>query len=122
MLSPIDLSKLTPGFSDPVQGSQQTFRAVLDAMAHPGRIVSIYKSLSPPRPINLASAAVCMTLIDFDTTLWADLKPGSKGVDWLRFHCGCPISSDPSKAVFALITRNNGMPTLNKFNTGNEPV
>ncbi|MDY6792763.1 MAG: phosphonate C-P lyase system protein PhnH [Thermodesulfobacteriota bacterium] len=120
MLSPIDLSKLTPGFSDPVQGSQQTFRAMLDAMAHPGKIVSIYKFLSPPTPMNPASAAVCMTLIDFDTTLWTDLKPGSKGVDWLRFHCGCPISADPSKAVFALITRSDEIPILNKFNTGSD--
>jgi alpha-D-ribose 1-methylphosphonate 5-triphosphate synthase subunit PhnH len=31
MVSPIDLNRLTPGFSDPVQDSRQTFRAILDA-------------------------------------------------------------------------------------------
>ena len=50
MVSPIDLKRLTPGFSDPVQDSQQTFRAILDAMAHPGRIVITDNTLSPPTP------------------------------------------------------------------------
>ena len=72
------------------------------------------------RPLNLASAAVCLTLLDFETTLWTDLKSNAKGIGWLRFHCGCSIVTDPSKAVFALITRSDTMPTLNKFKTGND--
>jgi len=120
MVSPIDLSRLTPGFSDPVQRSQQTFRAVLDAMAHPGRIVTTDNTLSPPRPLNLASAAVCLTLLDFETTLWTDLQSHAKGTGWLRFHCGCSVVTDPSEAVFALITRSDTMPILNKFKTGSD--
>jgi alpha-D-ribose 1-methylphosphonate 5-triphosphate synthase subunit PhnH len=120
MVSPIDLNRLTPGFSDPVQGSQQTFRAVLDAMAHPGRIVTTDNTLSPPRPLNLASAAVCLTLLDFETTLWTDLKSDAKGTGWLSFHCGCSIVRDLSEAVFALITHSDAMPTLNKCKTGND--
>ena len=120
MVSPIDLNRLTPGFTDPVQGSQQTFRAMLDAIAHPGRIVATDNVLSPPRPLNLASAAVCLTLLDFETSLWTDLKFDAKGTGWLRFHCGCSIVTDPSEAVFALITRSDTMPILNKFKTGND--
>ena len=120
MLSPIDLNRSTPGFSNPVQDSRQTFRAILDAMAHPGRIVTTDNFLFPPAPLNLASAAVCLTLLDFETTLWTDLKSDAKGTGWLRFHCGCSIVSDPSEAVFALITRSDTMPTLNKFKTGND--
>ena len=120
MVSPIDVNRLTPGFSDPVQDSRQTFRAILDAMSHPGRIVTIDNSLFPPAPLNLASAAVCLTLLDFETTLWTDLKSKSKGGDWLRFHCGCSVVPDPSEAVFALITRNDTMPPVNEFNTGND--
>ena len=120
MVFPIDLKRLTPGFSDPVQDSQQTFRAILDAMAHPGRIVTTDNSLFPPAPLNLASAAVCLTLLDFETTLWTDLKSDAKGTGWLRFHCGCSIVTDPSEAVFALITRSDTMPILNKFKTGND--
>jgi alpha-D-ribose 1-methylphosphonate 5-triphosphate synthase subunit PhnH len=120
MVSSIDLKRLTPGFSDPVQGSQQTFRAILDAMAHPGRIVTMDNSLLPPAPLNLASAAVCLTLLDYETTLWTDLKSHTKGTGWLRFHCGCSIVTDPLEAVFALITRNDTMSPVNKFNTGND--
>jgi len=120
MLSPIDLNRLTPGFSNPVQGFQQTFRNILDAMAHPGRIVTMDNPLLPPAPLNLASAAVCLTLLDFETTLWTDLKSNAKGIGWLRFHCGCSIVTHPSEAVFALITRSDTMPTLNKFKTGND--
>ncbi len=120
MVSPIDLNRLTPGFSDPVQGSQQTSRAILDAMAHPGRIVATNNVLSPPRPLNPASAAVCLTLLDFETTLWIDLKSNAKGNGWLRFHCGCSTVQNPSEAVFALITRSDTMPALNKFKTGDD--
>ncbi|MEA3416981.1 MAG: phosphonate C-P lyase system protein PhnH [Thermodesulfobacteriota bacterium] len=120
MVSPIDLNRLTPGFSDPVQDSRQTFRAILDAMSHPGKIVTMDNSFSPPAFLNLASAAVCLTLLDFETTLWTDLKSKSKGTDWLRFHCGCSIVQDSSEAVFALITHSDTMPTLNKFKTGND--
>ncbi len=120
MVSPIDLNRLTPGFSDPVQGSQQTFRAILDAMAHPGRIITTDNVLTPPRPLNPASAAVCLTLLDFETTLWIDLKSNAKGNGWLRFHCGCSTVQNTSEAVFALITSSDTMPALNKFKTGDD--
>ena len=120
MVSPIDLNRLTPGFSDPVQGSRQTFRAILDAMAHPGRIVTTDNVLTPPRPLNPASAAVSLTLLDFETTLWTDLKSNAKGNGWLRFHSGCSVVQDPSEAVFALITSNDTIPALNKFKTGDD--
>lgn len=120
MVAPIDLNRLTPGFSDPVQGSRQTFRAILDAMAHPGRIVATDNVLSPPRPLNPASAAVSLTLLDFETTLWTDLKSSTKGNGWLRFHCGCSVVADPSEAVFALITSSDTMPAINKFKTGDD--
>ena len=38
----------------------------------------------------------------------------------MRFHCGCSVVPDPSEAVFALITRNDTMLPVNKFNTGND--
>jgi len=76
--------------------------------------------LLPPAPLNLASAVVCLTLLDFETTLWTDLKSHAKGTGWLRFHCGCSVVMDPSEAVFALITRSDTMPILNKFKTGSD--
>lgn len=120
MASPIDLNRLTPGFSNPIRNSQQTFRDILDAMAHPGCIIATDITLTPPPPLNLASAAACLTLLDYETTLWIDNHFDTKINNWLRFHCGCPIVQDPSEAVFALITTSDTILALNKFNTGDD--
>src|SRR5262249_60143642 len=60
------------GFVEPVLESQRVFRRVLDAMAHPGRIVRIDSFIDAPVPLAPATAAVCLTLLDFETPLWLD--------------------------------------------------
>ena len=117
-LKQIDLARLKPGFSNPVLETQQTFRAVLDAMSHPGRVIRLAAELNPPTPLHRASAALCLTLLDFETALWADLDESSQTIDWLRFHCGCPLTEDPFRATFALITRAKAMPTIQEFCPG----
>ncbi|MBN2125753.1 MAG: phosphonate C-P lyase system protein PhnH [Deltaproteobacteria bacterium] len=115
---PIDMDRLRPGFSNRILESQQTFRAALDALSHPGRVIRLTTDLVPPAPLHGASAALCLTLLDFDTALWADLDASSQAVEWLRFHCGCPMTRDPSRAAFALITRPEAMPLFQDFHTG----
>ncbi len=68
MISEMDLQKLTLGFEDPDLGPQQTFRAILEAMAHPGQLVNIKSKLYFPELINMASAAVCLTLLNNEKT------------------------------------------------------
>ena len=80
-----------PGFSDPATEAQASFRAVLDAMAHPGRIMRAGERLNPPAPLARATAAILLTLIDSETRLWADPE-ASPALDWLRFHCGAVLS------------------------------
>src|SRR5262245_39312327 len=58
------------GLAEPVLGSQQIFRAVLDAMAHPGRIVSVPPPLDTPAPLWSATASMCLTLVDGETPVW----------------------------------------------------
>jgi alpha-D-ribose 1-methylphosphonate 5-triphosphate synthase subunit PhnH len=120
MVTHIDLNQMTPGFSDPVFNSQETFRAILEAMAHPGQITTAASALDPPHPLDLASAAVCLTLLDFETPLWTDLESNSMTIGWLRFHCGCPVLKNPSEATFAMITNHDAMPSLDHFKTGDE--
>jgi len=114
------LSNLSAGFPDPVLDSQRTFRQVLDAMAHPGRVISVDANLLAPRPLQVATAAVCLTLLDFETSLWMDLDEKSDVAGWLRFHCGCPLVHSPSAARFGLISREYRSPALDQFNSGQD--
>lgn len=99
----IDFRDLAPGFADPVLDSQKSFRAVLAAMAEPGRRIALSPDLAPPRPLRPATAAVALALIDYDTPVW--LCPAVAGAaDWLRFHTGCPVVAEPSAAAFGIAT------------------
>lgn len=89
-----------PGFADPVAQSQACFRAVLEAISHPGRIQRTGASLSAPWPLHVATAAVLLTLCDADTPLSLDplARPAK---DWLAFHGGAPLAAR-ADAAFAL--------------------
>lgn len=92
---------LQPGFTDPVAGAQACFRAVLDAMARPGRIRVVGGGLVAPEPLAPATAAVLLTLLDYDTPVWLD--PAATAVrEWIAFHCGAPIVLEAAKCNFAL--------------------
>jgi len=90
-----------PGFTDPVRDAQTTFRAVLDAMARPGRLHQVGQNLMVPAPLDRATAAVLLTLIDNETPLWMD-PAAAAARDWLAFHCGATIVEAPEAAMFAL--------------------
>src|SRR5215471_16904990 len=96
---------ISPAFADPVQESQGTFRAVVDALARPGTIRRIPSKVAAPPPLNAAAAAVALTLLDYETPIWLDpmLAGRQDVVDWFRFHTGAPITLDPSGAAFAFV-------------------
>lgn len=108
-----------PGFLNPVLGPQQTFRAIIEAMARPGQLVKIKSKLHNPEMLNLASAAVCLTLLDDETPLWTDLSWDCTAVNWFQVSCGCSVVTEPCMADFALITRPANMPPLDDFRIGN---
>jgi alpha-D-ribose 1-methylphosphonate 5-triphosphate synthase subunit PhnH len=89
-------------------------------MAHPGRIVGLTVDLQAPKPLDQATAAIALTLLDFETPLWADVTESYEVVHWLRFHCGCPWTSRPSEAAFALITYGEALPSLEHFSVGKD--
>jgi len=96
---PIDVT--LPGFDDPVGQAQACFRAVLDAMARPGTVVAVGEGLTPPAPLDQATGAVLLTLVDHDTPLWLDAGVAAAR-DWIAFHCGAGFTDAPARAAFAL--------------------
>jgi alpha-D-ribose 1-methylphosphonate 5-triphosphate synthase subunit PhnH len=119
MTTALDLSNLRPGFHDPVKEGQAAFRVILDAMSNPGSLKSLSLAAQVPEDVGSAAGAVLLTLADMDTPVW--LKPPLAGGDlsiWLRFHCNCPLTLDPSAAAFALAKAAEALPDLNQFNLG----
>ena len=84
------------GLADPVLDAQRIFRGVLDAMAHPGRIVFLPPPPEPPAPLVPATAAIALTLLDYETPIWLDHRARTEEViAYLRFHCGAPLAELP---------------------------
>lgn len=107
-----------PGFSDSVQEAQTTFRALLNALAHPGESYSIEAAVTPPPGLNSVCAAVCLTLFDVDTLIWLQPELPPEVEVWLRFHTGCRFTSDPAQAHFAVIWQADLLPDLVSFHWG----
>jgi alpha-D-ribose 1-methylphosphonate 5-triphosphate synthase subunit PhnH len=103
-----------PGFAEPVPDAQACFRAVLDAMARPGRIHEVGVGLTPPAPLAPASAAVLLTLVDHETPLWLD-PDAAASREWIAFHCGAPVAAVPKACAFALAL---SLPDLAALPTG----
>ena len=110
---------ILPGFFDVVGHSQQSYRAVLDAMARPGSIRTLVRPEAAPEGWQPAMAALALTLLDQDTPVWRDMAAGTEEAGaYLRFHCGCPIADAPEKAAFAIVADAAGMPPLHRFSIG----
>jgi len=108
------MSDLSPGFADPVGDAQACFRAVLDAMAHPGSVRRM-PAMAAPAPLCASSAAVMLALVDHETPLWLD--PAAAGArEWITFHTGAPLGAAETCA-FALAL---DLPELAGFYAGSD--
>ena len=115
----IDLTQLGAGFAEPGTGAQQTFRQSLDALAHPGTLITLDQASGEPAFLAPAAAALALALLDQDTTLWlapALLKAGP----YLRFHTGCRLTRDPASADFAIAAVPDQLPPLHAFRNGSD--
>lgn len=117
--SQIALSKLTPGFADPVHNTQAVFRTLLDALSRPGTVGVVENGLPEVRATRaeLAAFAALLTLCDYATPVWL-AQPDAALASALRFHTGAPLVDDPAQAAFAYIHDADALPSLENFAPG----
>ncbi|RDW11844.1 phosphonate C-P lyase system protein PhnH [Paracoccus thiocyanatus] len=94
---------LTGGFADPPTQSAHAFRALLEAMARPGRIFAVMGA-EPPAPISVAAGVALLTLTDATTPLHLAGAADCEALrGWVGFHSGAPLVA-ADQAQFALGT------------------
>ena len=113
-----DASLATP-FADPVDDCQRSFRAVLRAMSRPGTVEALDAAGAPP-PLGGAAWALCLTLADLETPVWAAPEVDSPALRRsLSFHCGCPLAAEPGNAAFVLADGAT-LPALDRLAVGTD--
>lgn len=114
------MAALAPAFAEPVLDAQSVFRAVMNAMARPGRVQPLACELVAPWPLSASAASVALALFDYETPVWLDrpLSEADDVVRWLRFHTGAPITGDSRAAAFAVIADAANVPDFNTFALG----
>lgn len=94
---------LTGGFADPSTQSAHAFRALLEAMARPGRILAV-EGARPPAPLSVAAGVALLTLTDATTPLHLAGAADCEALrGWIGFHTGAPLVA-AEQAQFALGT------------------
>lgn len=110
--------ELIAGFADPVQASQQVFRAALKVMSEPGTLVDVDYVEEAPKGLDLSTWQLALSLLDPDTRVWLSPTLASDAVvSNLRFHCQCPLVESATEADFA-IALNTELPQLAELNWG----
>lgn len=117
---PAQPAHLAGGFRDSVHDAQAAFRVVMRAMARPALPVALPSSLAPPAPLLASTAAVLLTLADYETTIWLDAQLGASEAvrQYTSFHTGARLVSDPAEATFAVAAGTGSMPPLATLNLG----
>ncbi|GAA0690499.1 phosphonate C-P lyase system protein PhnH [Marinobacterium maritimum] len=115
----VSSNELIAGFADPVQASQQVFRAALKAMSEPGTLMQIDYVEQAPKGLDLSTWQLALSLLDPDTPVWLSpaLASSDAVISNLRFHCQCPLVDNPSDADFA-IALHSELPLLAELNWG----
>jgi len=94
-------SALTGGFDDAPRQAAFAFRAVLEAMARPGRIATV-EGAAPPAPLSAGAGTLLLVLADPSTPVHLAGALDTPALrDWLGFHTGAPLAPRES-AVFAV--------------------
>ncbi|WP_168209643.1 phosphonate C-P lyase system protein PhnH [Chromobacterium paludis] len=104
-------------FSQPVDDAQQTFRAVLSAMAEP-LLPRALPVLPPALPgLQAGTAALLYTLADQGVSVWLPALP-DETISSLRFHTGMRMTDLPEQADFIVIAAGMPLPDIMSLKAG----
>lgn len=96
---------IKPGFDDPLYDTQRTLALLEAALQSPGELFDAVP-VSSTRPLNSATVAFCLTLLDSDTPCWLDsVARTPELLRFLDYHCGCPVVEQPQAADCAVVTQ-----------------
>ena len=117
-----DIQIIEGGFADPVLAGQRAFKAVMDALSHPGTVQRLPGEARPPHPLSPGLAEIALTLCDHDTPVWLDpvLAAAPAVADWLAFHVGAQLTRDPAGAAFAFASSAATLSAFSLFALGTD--
>jgi alpha-D-ribose 1-methylphosphonate 5-triphosphate synthase subunit PhnH len=107
---------MRPGFAEPVLGAQAAFRALMEAMARPGRVQRLASPPDAPPPLAPAAAAALLALADSETPVWTDAPATAR--EWIAFHTGARLVEAVAEAEFLLAT--GPLPALASLRAGSD--
>jgi len=97
----MEAAALEGGFAEAPVEAASAFRAVMTALARPGRIERL-TGARPPAPLSVAAGTLILTLCDPDTGLHLAPSHDTPEVHaWVAFHTGAPLVAR-GDATFAL--------------------
>ena len=99
--------------------SAQNFRAVLKAVSRPGSAQELSNFGSAPYPLLGPTAAVAVTLCDYQSPIWLSPSLDTNEVQrFLRFETGAPLVPDRASSLFAFMTIEEACAGLEGFAFG----
>ncbi|MEO1104221.1 MAG: phosphonate C-P lyase system protein PhnH [Pseudomonadota bacterium] len=111
---------LAPAFTEPVTDAARTFRAILTAMAEPGKVLPLPSTVGTPPPMHPAMTATLLTLCDTDTPVSFAPDLASDAVRaFVAFHTGAPIVAVFDAAFHFAVSPLTNLP-LDDFQQGKQ--
>lgn len=95
------------------------FRGILGCFAKPGVPARLATPGDAPLPLLPGTAAIALTLFDYQTAVWLSPALNSDPVrKFIRFHTGAAITANAGDAVFAIMTSDEANAGLPDFSLG----
>jgi alpha-D-ribose 1-methylphosphonate 5-triphosphate synthase subunit PhnH len=106
-------------FAYPSVEAAHAFRSILNAFARPGQVKAFIPAVSASLPLWPTTAAVAVTLCDFQTDVWLSPLLGTEAVqNYLRFHTGAAITKNYAEADFVIASVDDAVLPLAQYARG----